>query len=248
MDTEKLITEFKGLLDEQMKAKDFSEDAVASITKVFHDAIKDKNESYLEEVEKAEAEKQEAEKAQEALITQVSDLEEKLQSTEEKLQSLEEEAQQREATARFNARMEEVDSAYELADEDRKVIATELQGLDETDESFAAYQEKLAVVWKHKSKEFIEQLAKEMEEKIQSEVEKRLSTASTQESSTEEQTETTTEEQTEEVNTDIVEEVLDSVEANSEQIANNNTESVETEDSLRDRFSKAFKDSVTIKF
>jgi hypothetical protein len=247
MDTEKLITEFKGLLDEKMKAKDFSEDAVASITKVFHDAIKDKNESYLEEVEKAEAEKQEAEKAQEALVTQVSDLEEKLQSTEEKLQSLEEEAQQREATARFNARMEEVDSAYELADEDRQVIATELQGLDETDESFAAYQEKLAVVWKHKSKEFIEQLAKEMEEKIQSEVEKRLSTASTQESSTEE-TEATTEEQTEEVSTDIVEEVLDSVEANSEQIANNNTESVENEESLRDRFSKAFKDSVKIKF
>ena len=41
MDTEKLITEFKELLDEKMKTKDFSEDAVASITKVFHDAIKE---------------------------------------------------------------------------------------------------------------------------------------------------------------------------------------------------------------
>ena len=74
MDTEKLITEFKELLDEKMKAKDFSVDAVASISKVFHDAIQERSEDYVEEVEKAKAEKEEAETAQEALTTQVSDL------------------------------------------------------------------------------------------------------------------------------------------------------------------------------
>lgn len=244
METEKLITEFKELLDEKMKAKDFSEDAVASITKVFHDAIKERSEDYVDEVEKAKAEKQEAESAQEALNTQVSDLETKLQSTEEKLQALEEEANQREATARFNARMEEVDSGYELTDADRTIVASEIQELEDSDEAFAAYQEKLAVVFKHKSKEFIEQLAKEMEDKIQSEVEKRLGTSS---ASTEETTEETTE-QTEEVDTDVIEEVLEKVEATTEQIANNNVESSESDDSLRNRFAKTFKDSVKFSF
>lgn len=244
METEKLITEFKELLDEKMKAKDFSEDAVASITKVFHDAIKERSEDYVDEIEKAKAEKEEAESAQEALNTQVSDLETKLQSTEEKLQALEEEARQREATARFNARMEEVDSGYELSDEDRTIVASEIQELEDSDEAFAAYQEKLAVVFKHKSKEFIEQLAKEMEDKIQSEVEKRLGTAS---ASTEETTEETTE-QTEEVDTDVIEEVLEKVEATTEQIANNNVESAESDESLRNRFAKTFKDSVKFSF
>ncbi|MAF24737.1 hypothetical protein CL634_04095 [bacterium] len=243
MDTEKLITEFKELLDEKMKTKDFSEDAVASITKVFHDAIKERSEDYVEEVEKAKAEKEESETAREAMVTQVSDLEEKLQSTEDKLQALEEDAQQREATARFNARMESVDSTYDLSDEDRTIVAAEINGLDDTDESFAAYQEKLTVVWKHKSKEFIEQLAKEMEDKIQSEVEKRLSTASTDET-----TEQPTEEVAEEISTDAIEEVLDQVEAATDGVVNNNGESVEREASLRDRFAKAFKDSVKFTF
>ena len=246
MDTEKLITEFKELLDEKMKAKDFSEDAVASISKVFHDAIQERSEDYVEEVEKAKAEKEEAETAQEALTTQVSDLEQKLQSTEEKLQALEEDARQREATARFIARMEEVDSGYELCDADRTIVATEIQELDDSDESFAAYQDKLAVVWKHKSKEFIEQLAKEMEEKIQSEVEKRLGTASATTETTE--TTETAKEETKEVDTDVIEEVLEKVEATSDQITNNNGESVQSETSLRDRFAKTFKDSVKFSF
>lgn len=244
MDTEKLITEFKQLLDEKMKAKDFSEDAVASITKVFHDAIKERSEDYVDEVEKAKAEKQESEVAQEALTTQLSDLEQKLQSTEEKLQALETEALQRESAARFNARMEEVDSGYELSDEDRTIVAAEIQELDDSTEAFAAYQEKLTVVFKHKSKEFIEQLAKEMEDKIQSEVEKRLGTSS----ASAEETPTETSEEAQEVDTDVVEEILEKVEANSDPIANNNVESAESENSLRDRFAKTFKDSVKISY
>ena len=51
-------------------------------------------------------------------------------------------------------------------------------------------------------------------------------------------------EETEEVDTDAIEEVLEKVEATSDQVVNNNGESVESESSLRDRFAKTFKDSV----
>ena len=55
-------------------------------------------------------------------------------------------------------------------------------------------------------------------------------------------------EETKEVDTDVIEEVLEKVEATSDQITNNNGESVQSETSLRDRFAKTFKDSVKFSF
>ena len=58
-----------------------------------------------------------------------------------------------------------LDEIYDLDDEDRKILASEVAELDESEDSFASYQDKLAQVWKHKNKEHITQVAAEMEEK-----------------------------------------------------------------------------------
>ena len=58
-----------------------------------------------------------------------------------------------EALARFNARMESVDQSYDLDDEDRQLLVQELKELNETEEAFASFQNKLSIMWKHKNKE-----------------------------------------------------------------------------------------------
>ena len=240
MEKQELLKDIEQLLSEKAAAKDFSDEAIANITKVFHDAIREKSEEYVEQIDQAKAEKAEVETQKEELAKALSEIQEKLSSTEDQLRGLEAEKSEREAQARFDARMSSVEEVYELDEDDRKVIASEIASLDETDESFAEYQEKISVVFKSKSKEYLEKLAKEMEEKIQSEVERRLESAASEVESTEQVTEPTGEA--------VAEEALDQATAEEASIPNNNGESIETEETLRERFTKAFRDNVKVTY
>jgi len=97
-----------------------------------------------------------------------------LAKTQEELNKIKEAKAQEEAVARLNARVGELDAAYELNDDDRKLIIGEVQALEATEEAFASYKEKFAAVWKHKNKEFIKAQAAEIEKKISEQVEARL--------------------------------------------------------------------------
>ena len=180
----------------------------------------------------------------------MGEVEQQLQSTQEKLSALEEENAAREAEVRFNARMEMLNDIYELDEEDSKIVAAELVELDETEESFAGYQEKLAKVWKHKNKEFIAAEQKAFEDRVAQEVEKRLTqTAEASEATTEEtkEVEVTEASETQEETSDEVAEALENLEVEDAAIVNNN-ESSSDGDSLRERFAKTFKDSVKISY
>jgi hypothetical protein len=181
----------------------------------------------------------------------MGEVEQQLQSTQEKLAALEQENAARESEVRFNARMELLNEIYELDEEDSKIVASELADLDETEESFAGYQEKLAKVWKHKNKEFIAAEQKAFEERVAAEVAKRLETV---EAATEEKTEEVEVAQASEAQEEVVEETsdevseaLDALEVEEAAVINNNESSSEG-DSLRDRFAKTFKDSVKISY
>ena len=237
MEKQELLKDIEQLLSEKAAAKDFSDEAIANITKVFHDAIREKSEDYVEQIEKAKAEQAEAQTQKDELAKTLSELQNKLEETEQKLESLEVEKTDRESQARFDARMSLIEESYTLEDEDRKIIAAELSDIDDSEEAFASYQEKLSVVFKSKSNEYIQKLAEEMEAKIQEEVAKRLS------SETSDATETTPEE-----GSKVIEESLEKAEATEEVIPNNNGATSETEESLRDRFAQAFKDSVKVTY
>jgi hypothetical protein len=234
MEKQELLKDIEQLLSEKAAAKDFSDEAIANITKVFHDAIREKSQEYVEQVEQAKAEKSEAEGKNEELQKTLSDFQNKLDQTEQKLQGLEDEKIASQTQAAFDARMTCVEELYELEDGDRKVIASELSELSLEEEAFATYQEKLAVVFKSKSKEYLANLAEEMEARITEEVEKRLAAQASQETSEEA--------------TERVEETLEKAEAEEVSLPNNNCESAESEEDLRERFQKAFKDSVKIQF
>lgn len=228
MDLETFLSELKASLQE----KKFSEEAIAGMTSTFADAIRQKDEEYRT----AKQEKEASETKAKELLASVEGLQKELSETKVKLQEIEATQEAEKALARFNSRMEAVDSVYALEDEDRQILASELKALDVSDEAFASYQEKLAIVWKHKNKEHIARLTEEAEAKINAEVEKRLaelnrSTASAQKTEAE-----------------LAEEALEKAKASEREIIpNNNGESGKETKSLKERFAAAFsRDNIQI--
>jgi hypothetical protein len=228
MDLETFLSELKASLQE----KKFSEEAIAGMTSTFADAIRQKDEEYRA----AKQEKEAAETKAKELLASVEGLQHELSETKVRLQEIEAAQEAEKAVARFNARMEQVDSIYALEDEDRQILASELKALEGTDEAFASYQEKLAVLWKHKNKEFVAKLAEEAEAKIAAEVEKRLAELN---KSTASVTKTEAE---------LAEEALEKAKASEkETIPNNNGESSKEVKSFKEKFAAAFsRENITV--
>lgn len=178
MDAEKILSELKDLLVE----KKFSEEAVANMTSTFADAIKQKDEEYKQSLLKEKQEKDALASERETMKANVEKLQKDLEASNDKIKSFETRLEQEESVARFNTRMDAIDSEYEIDDEDRGVIASELKTLDGSDEAFASYQQKLAILWKNKTKVAVAAQAKDLAAKIDAEAAKKLeqSNASTE--------------------------------------------------------------------
>lgn len=170
MDLEKLIAELKSALLE----KKFGEEAVASMTAHFAEAIKQKDAEYRESVAAEKLAKEQAQKLYNETVASVEAMKADLATAQAELNKIKEAQAQEEAVARLNARVGELDSAYELSDEDRKVIISEVQSLEASEEAFASYKDKFATVWKHKNKEAIKAQQDEIEKRIAEQVEARL--------------------------------------------------------------------------
>jgi hypothetical protein len=221
MDIEQILAELKGLLIE----KKFSEEAVANMTQTFAEAIKKKDEEYRESLTKAQKEKEEASKEKEEMKTSVEKVKAELKEAVDKIQEFENFKKQEEAVARFNVRMETIDQEFDLDDEDRKVLASDLKTLGEDEEAFASFKDKVSVMWRHKSKEAKAEFEKQVQARIEEEVAKKLST-----SKASEVTKTTEE---------LSQEALEKAEASKETIPNNNQQS-STQETMREKFAKAF--------
>ncbi len=249
MEKQELLEDFKAILEEKMPGHDFSQETVANVGRVIGDAIKSKNEQYEKELLALEEERQKFAEAEEGIKADLEDLKSKLEAAEGQVATLSEEIDSRKSEDAFNARMEDVDATYDLSEEDRKVLASEVEAIDLDEASFEEYKSKLSVMWAHKSKEYLAEQEKAFEEKLEAELQKRLQGMETSEASdasdTSEETETEESEASEEV-----EEVLENAETEEEEvIANNNTTSAVEEVSLREKFAEAFaKENISIKF
>lgn len=234
METEKLINSLEALLDEKRRANDFSEEAVASISKLVNDVIIEKSAEWKSQVEEAEAQKVELTNSQAELTEKYDVVNQELKTAQEKLESLEAENAQRLSEAAFSGRMEQLSSEFELGEEDLQLIAAEVKALEIDEESFSSYKEKFEKIWSHKNKQFLKSQAEEFEAKIEAEVQKRL-TPSSEESKEEPEV--------------VVEAALEEVEEQKEVVPNNNSESVESEETLEEKFAQAFsKDNISIKY
>jgi len=235
MENQDILNELVSALKEKASDGKFSEEAVATVSKIIKEAILEKNESFVQEKEELLSQKEDLAKANEEHVKRAEEIQSQLKEALEKVSALELAEAERSAIDLFDSRMSVIEAQYELSDETRTVVARELKTIQDTEEAFAQYQDKISIVLKHQNKEFIENQQKAFDEKLAEAVEKRIQELNNSEASEEE----------------IVEEAIDSVEQKEEDqaIANNNGESSEEELSLREKFRKAFsEDNLTIKY
>jgi len=245
MDTKDLLKQIEGMLSEKIGDSQQFEEAVASVSKVMMDAIKEKDSQWQDEKAAKDQALTESSAAQEVLADEVAELKQKLEASELQWNELAEEKRLREAKDLFNSRMASVTEAFDLGEEDLKIVASEVSELENTEESFASYQEKLTVMWQHKTKAFIEAQEKAFDEKLEAALQARVEELTTSKASSEEVQEVAQEDAEE-----AVEEVLEEVAEESDASISNNNEAASTEESsLRDKFNKAFsKENIKINY
>ena len=222
MELETLLSELKDSLAE----KKFSEEAVAGMTSTFADAIKSKDDEYKASLEAAEKEKAEIASAREELQASVESIKEELKAAQERIAEFEATKTAEEAVARFNSRMEEIDSIYDLEESDSSFIAEKIKGLDATEEAFAAFKDELSVFWASKNKETKAKIEDEIKARVEAEIEKRLTSEASDAS----------DESEEDVD---VEEALANAEQTNEEIPNNNEVQASSK-TFKDKFAAAF--------
>ena len=225
MDLENLLSEIKASLVE----KKFSEEAIAGMTATFADAIKQKDDEYKASLEAAEQEKAEIASAKEELQASVESIKEELKAAQERIDAFESEKAAQEAVATFNARMEEIDSIYDLEESDSAFIAEKIKGLDASEEAFASFKDELSVFWASKNKEAKAKQEEAIAARVEAEIEKRLNKSEASEVVAEEVATTEVD----------VEEALENAEATEEALPNNN-EAQASSKTLKEKFAAAF--------
>ena len=231
-----ILDKLQGVIESTASSKKLSEEAVANMTKIFHDAIVEKNKQWETEKEGLMKQKAESETAAESAKQSAEEVRAQLDTTAKELEELKARVADKEALELFHSRMEDLDETFELDDEDRAVIVDDVKSIDSTDEAFATFKQKLSVLWKQKTKSFKEEQDKALEEQIEAAVQERLTKLDKSEAS----------EKTEE---EVVEEAIENAEVEQEAVANNNGSSTEEEISLREKFKQAFsEDSITIQY
>ena len=238
MNTNQLVQEIKSVLDEKLSSEKMSKDtfaaeSVASISDIVNQAIREKNEEYKKDLSSAKEEKAVVEAQHQELTASVEEMKQKLEAAEEKIRQFEDEQTRQQALACFNARMEAVEQDYELNEADLKIVASEVKELTETDEAFASYQEKLAVVFAHKSKEHLQAEKNKFDGAVAEAVEKRIT----------EMKETKASDESSEGEADKkenLEEALEEAEQVTPEISNTNEASSGETETLRTKFQSAF--------
>ena len=134
-------------------------EAFASVTSFLSDEIKKKSDEFEIALKaKEDAAKAESTKATE-LAASLKEAQEKLSKQEaeftkvnEKLAAIEAQQEIAARQEKFNGRMAEFDSIFDLADEDRKSIKDDLLNL--TEEAYASYKDKMKGLMKEKTKAY----------------------------------------------------------------------------------------------
>ena len=244
MEKTNLIEDFKTILDEKIPNHGFSEEAVANVGRVIGEAIKSKSDQYEKELVSLEEEKARVSEAEEKVKEDLTSLKDQLNASQKELEELKAEVQKVKEEEAFNSRMEDINSEYDLSQEDRTLLASEIKTISLDDQDFESYKSKISVMWAHKNKEYILEQEKSFKEKVEAEVQKRISEDPIEEIQTSEASEEVSEEAKEE----SIEKALDKIEPEQEIVSNNNSSTATEEESLRDRFAKAFsKENITVK-
>ena len=191
----------------------------SSVTDFIQEELKKASEVFVAEKNEKDLAIKATNEKYEALSTESEKIKEELERVKAALIKFEEEKVAKANEEAFNLRMASFDEEFDLSDEDRQVLATDIKDLNE--ESFAAYKNKMAVLMKEKNKAAKKTKEEEMKKAKASEIKEEVKASASSEQSA----------------TEVVDEVLDNSNVEKNSIPN----STATADvSLREKYSKAF--------
>ena len=139
------ITKIEDITDSLLK-----EVTASSIVDFVAEELKKANETFLAE---KSAQENELKAANEKIATVTAEhdaVKKQVEELGQKLATIEAEKEAKAKEEAFNLRMASFDEEFDLSDEDRKVLASDLKDL--TEDSFSAYKSKMAVLMKEKNK------------------------------------------------------------------------------------------------
>ena len=151
------INTIQDITEESMK-----ELTASSISVFIEEELKRASEKFAEEKGAVEAALKTNQEKNEALTVSHDSMKAELEKVQTALTELQKLKADRDAQETFNSRMAEFDAEFDLDDEDRKVLANEMNEMAE--ETFAAFKKKMAVLMKEKKKKVA---GKELTEKQQ---------------------------------------------------------------------------------
>jgi hypothetical protein len=161
--TERVIMKIKSIKD--ITDENLKELSASAISDFIEEELKEASVQYLEE-------KQEIQKSLDATKEESSTLREDSEKTKdelakvkEALEGLEAAKKEREAEEAFNLHMATLDEEYELTDEDREVIASDIKDMDEA--AFEDYHKRVSVLLRDKNRQAIQAAKAAVEEKTE---------------------------------------------------------------------------------
>ena len=143
------ITKLEDITEESVKVLEAS-----AVSDFIQEQLRTASEQFSMEKKRFSTELNEANEKHEALEKEHAEVKERLDKVQATLHTLEAEKAAKEAEEKFTQRMSAMDEEFKLEDEERELIASDIK--DMGDEDFSAYQEKLNVLMKHRSREVVE--------------------------------------------------------------------------------------------
>jgi len=151
---------------EELTDEKVQEMTASVVSDFIQDQLKQASEQYSEEKAKFETELAEAKENYDKLVNENEASKTELESVVAELAALKEQLASSEAEKAFSLRMSKFDESFDLTDEDREVIASDIAGLDE--EAFEAYEKKISVLLSSKVKNDEKEVEAKVEEVVAS--------------------------------------------------------------------------------
>ena len=151
------ITKLEDITEESVKVLEAS-----AVSDFIQEQLKTASEQFSTEKGRLDTELNNAAEKFEALEKEHAEVKEHLDRVQATLHKLEAERAAKEAEERFTQRMSTMDEEFVLEDDERELIASDIK--DMSDEDFSAYQDKLNILMKHKSREIVEAMQREKAE------------------------------------------------------------------------------------
>jgi hypothetical protein len=190
----------------------------SSITDFINEELKKASETFVAEKTEKETLLKEVEAKNASLAEESEKLKTEIANIKANLEKLEEEKNAKLKEETFNVRMASFDEEFELNDEDRQVLATDIKDLEE--DAFAAYKKKMAVLMKEKNKSTKKAKEDEMKKNMASIVEEVKASTDLEKSTTE-----------------VVDEVIDNSKLEKSSLPNSSTA---TDATVKEKYSRAF--------